>query len=115
MPHNWDDSQNINAGSQAVEWPQGPLTDDMGLTFPQAGWTPLWLEAWVVQDSTGASQRTAQRSGWAPGRWTADGIPPGWKIGSFQPGLALGIALVAYQDGTGAFKQDWWLDPIDLY
>ena len=114
MPQNWDDSQNINAGSKAVEWPQGPLTNDVGQTFLQAGWTPLWLEAWVVQDSTGASQRTAQWSGWAPGRWTADGIPPGWINGSFQPGLALGIALLAWNDGA-TDKQEWWVDAINLY
>jgi hypothetical protein len=114
MPRNWDPSQNINGGSWQVEWPQGPLTDDGGSAFPDVGWTPRWLEAWVVQDSTGASQRTAQRSGWAPGRWTADGIPPGWINGSFQPGLALGIALLAYNDGT-TDTYDWWLDPIDLY
>src|SRR4051794_23872235 len=96
MPRNWDPSQNLNAGQ--VEWPEGPMTTDDGLTFPEAGWTPKWLDAWVVQDSTNASQSTYQTGGWAPGRWTADGIPPGWKNGTFLPGLALGIALVAYND-----------------
>ena len=112
MPRNWDPSQNINGGQ--VEWPQGPLTDDGGLTFPQAGWTPRWLEAWVVQDSTGASQRTAQRAGWAPGRWTADGIPPGWINGSFHSGMAWGFALLAYNDGTKDKVDAWW-EAIYLY
>lgn len=120
MGRNWDPSQNRNhipGGPWQVEWPQGPLTVDAQggpVTFPDAGWTAHWVEAWVVQTSTGASQRTAQWTHWAPGRWTADGIPPGWINGSFQPGLALGIALVAYNDGTGD-KYEWWIDAINLY
>ena len=67
-----------------------------------------------MQLSTGASQRTAQRAGWAPGRWTADGIPPGWINGSFQSDLALGVALAAWHDGT-TVKFEWWVDAIMLY
>ena len=110
MPARWDPSQNLNKG--LVEWPQGPLTDDNGLAFPKAGWTPKWLEAWVVQDGTDASQRTVQTATWAPGRWTADGSSR--VNGIFQPGLALGIALLAYHDGTKD-THDWWFDVVDLY
>lgn len=119
MPANWDFYQNVNFGTSRVEWPMGP----MALT---AGFAPRWVEAWVVQSSTGttatsgtgASQSTSQRSGWAPGytRWTADGIPPGWVNGSFQPGPALGIALLASRNSTtGADEFDFWLDIIELY
>src|SRR5262245_51887375 len=111
MPRNWDPSQNINYGSWQVEWPQGPLTFDDPVNEQ-----PRWLDAWVLQASTGASQRTAQRSGWAPGRWTADGIPPGWKNGSFEEGPALGIALVAWHNNkSGTDEYEWWVDALHLY
>jgi hypothetical protein len=128
MPRNWDPSQNLNNGR--VEWPQGPLTDDKGQDFPTAGWTPRWLDAWVVQAANGAgapagggvphaaigaSQATHQsdESGpWAPGRWTADGM--GWKSGTFYPRLAMGIALLAYKKGNDD-AYDWWIDLVDLY
>ena len=54
MARNWDPSQNINYGSWQVEWPQGPMT------FANPSETPRWVEAWVMQLSTGASQRTAE-------------------------------------------------------
>jgi hypothetical protein len=123
MPKNWDPSQNLNNGQ--VEWPQGPLTDDYGQDFPTAGWTPKWVDAWVVQADSGevataaigASQATRQggpNAAWAPGRWTADGIPPGWRSGTFEKGLALGIALLAYKKGKDD-AYDWWVDVINLY
>jgi hypothetical protein len=109
MPANWDPSQNINFGSWQVEWPQGPMTLDKGVE-------PRWVEAWVVQSSTGASQRTVQTTGWAPHRWTADGIPPGWKNGSFQDGPALGIALLtSHNNTTNSDENLWWVDAVDLY
>jgi hypothetical protein len=115
MPKNWDPIQVINHNTGRVEWPQGPLTNDEGKTFQELGWTPKWVEAWVVQDGTGASQATRQvpNGGWAPGRWSTVGIPPGWIDGRFQPGVALGIALVAYNNGT-ADVFDWWTTPVLL-
>jgi hypothetical protein len=102
-------NQNLNAGR--VEWPTGPLGP-----FPHTEAT--WLEAWVVQGEnggTGASQRTVQTSFAVPGRWTADGIPPGHIQGSFQPGPALGIALVTWHDAaTNTDKFRWWIDAINL-
>lgn len=109
MPGSWDLNQNINFGTHRVEWPTGPL----GL---EPGETPKWVEAWAMQSSTGASQRTAQWTGWAPNYvvWTADGIPPGWINGQFQPGPALGISLLAY-DSSGTDEFYWWLEVVNLY
>ncbi len=116
---NWDYYQNINYGTSRVEWPQGPMELDKGFE-------PRWVEAWVVQSSTGvvatsgtgASQRTSQTAGWQPGytHWTADGIPPGWVNGSFQPGLALGIGLIAsHNNATGTDDFDYWVRIVELY
>lgn len=123
MPRNWDTYQNVNSNTHQVEWPTGPLTWDLGVEPP----TPKWVEAWVVQTNTGAiqetgtgaSQRTAQwrPESWAPGRWTADGIPPGWKNGTFQSGLpASGIALLATHNAqTNTDEFEWWVDVVVLY
>jgi len=102
MPGNWDQIQYINATTGRVEWPTGPVTVDG---------TPKFLEAWVLQRSTGASQRTVQTVFDVPGRWTAGA---GASLqGRFQEGSALGIALVASQDGaTNEFY--WWIDELDL-
>jgi hypothetical protein len=103
---NWDGQQNLNGGR--VEWPTGPLLLD-------AGEIPYWVEAWVVQKTTGASQRTDQRVfGNAPNRWTADDHP--WKQGDFQAGPALGIALVAAKIPGNPDKSTyyWWVDIVEL-
>ena len=99
MPGRWDPNQNLDATTHQVEWPTGPLF------FDSTTEAPTRLEAWVVQDSTGASQRTVQTAFTAfksPGRWTADGIGPGlgWIQGEFQLGPATGIALVASHDSA---------------
>jgi hypothetical protein len=103
---NWDLNQNLNNGR--VEWPTGPIV----LT---GGETATWVEAWVVQRSTGASQRTVQ-SNFNPAnpKWNADGHP--WKQGTFLPGPAMGIALLAASapgnPPTSTFY--WWVDMVDL-
>jgi hypothetical protein len=105
---NWDYNQNLNTGTYQVEWPTGPVT-------VKQTETATWLEAWVVQRSTGASQRTVQRVFGVPGRWTADGIPPGWIEGKFQAGPAIGIALVSsYDSATKKSDFFWWVEEIDL-
>ena len=105
MPGNWDQTQYINASTNRVEWPTGPLT--LGSE------TPIWLEAWVVQRSTGASQRTVDKTFGAPGYWTASGTPS--LQGQFQPGSATGIALVALHDSTTNTDEFyWWVDDIIL-
>ncbi|CAM5767931.1 hypothetical protein LMIY3S_02329 [Labrys miyagiensis] len=111
MPGNWNPYQNINFSTAHVEWPTGPLKLD-------PNWRPVWVEAWVVQTASGATQRTAQWTGWPNNFavWTADGIPPGWINGKFQPGPALGIALLAsHNDVTGEDDSYWWLDVVTLY
>ena len=43
MPGRWYPTQTVSANGR-VEWPKGPID------FPlPAGFTPTWLEAWVVQ------------------------------------------------------------------
>jgi hypothetical protein len=103
MPGRWEQYQNLNAGR--VEWPTGPLDTE--------GETPIWLEAWVVQRSTGASQRTVDTTFGVPGHWTASGTPS--LQGQFQPGSATGIALVALHN-TASNKDEfyWWVDDITL-
>jgi len=112
MPGRWDDNQSLNATTYQVEWPKGPLT------FDSTTEVPTWFEAWVVQDSTGASQRTFQKVvSWVPGRWTAEGIGPGlgWIHGQFELGPAKGIALVASHDSaTNTDKVFWWEHDIVL-
>jgi hypothetical protein len=109
---NWNSPLNLNvfsAGRKRVEWPAGPLTVD-------AGDVATWVEAWVVQRSTGASQRSVQ-SAFQPGdtTWLADGGT--WVEGSFAPGWAMGIALVSTvrdkATHAGA-KFYWWVDMVEL-
>src|SRR5262245_53668906 len=127
----WDYYQNINAVTHWVEWPQGPLSTVQDPLNKDE--IPTWIEAWVLQSSTstapvqgvfstGASQATRQRAGWPPdySRWTADGPPPGWINGQFQPLLpAVGIALLATttpnppNPPTNRFL--WWVEVIVLY
>lgn len=105
---NWDYNQNLNAGQ--VEWPTGPLT-----VAPTGTEIPTWVEAWVLQRATGASQRTVQSSGWVTGQWTADGHV--WREGRFQAGPALGIALVSTRDSATnppTARHYWWIDMINL-
>src|SRR5262245_60239239 len=105
MPKNWDPNQNLN-GSR-VEWPTGPLTFDRNTE------EPTWVEAWVMQDATGASQRTGQSKGWVKGHWTADENP--WKQGAFQSGPALGIPLAAWKDtADGTSHSEWWVRIVNL-
>jgi hypothetical protein len=113
MPRNWDPTQTINSSTGNVEWPQGTMTfEDVG----GGAVVPRFLEAWVLQNDTGAIQRTTQRSGWASGRWNANDFPPGCRSGNFQEGPAVGIALAAWHNNaTNEDKFEWWVDRIYLY
>jgi hypothetical protein len=102
----WDFYQNINAVTKQVEWPMGELD-------PQ-GETLLQLEAWVMQSSTGATQKTVQTEFLVPKRWTADGIPPGTVQGAFQNGPATGIALLSSRKANGANNFTWWVSVLEL-
>ncbi len=102
---NWKFKQKLR--NKQVEWPTGPLT-----AFG-SNETPTWVEAWVVQRSTGTSQRTVDTTFGVPGHWTASGTPS--LQGQFQPGSATGIALVALHN-TASNKDEfyWWVDDITL-
>jgi hypothetical protein len=117
MPANWDPIQTLNGGR--VEWPTGPMT-------LSPGFSPRWVEAWVVQGGlmgpgdtwTGPSQSTGQSSpwsGWGPGstQWTADA--PGWinGNGSFQAGAAIGISVLASRN-AGTYEYHWWFEVVAL-
>jgi hypothetical protein len=102
---NWDQYQTLSNAGQ-VEWPTGPLTDF-------ATDDVKYVEAWVVQRHTGASQRSAKNNpGTGLSYWTADEAP--WRTGTFQPGWAIGIALVSWEDTGGAYHSIWWVDQIFL-
>ncbi|SIT56671.1 conserved hypothetical protein [Mesorhizobium prunaredense] len=114
MAANWDFYQTLNSGR--IEFPKGDQT-------VSTGYTPRWVEAWAVQgggmgpglDLPGPSQSTAHGAGWSafpPNRWTADW--PGWISGTFQPGPAVGIALLASRNG-GATEYNWWFGLVYLY
>jgi hypothetical protein len=100
---NWDPNQTLNGGR--VKWPTGPLTDIPASQVRR-------VEAWVVQDTTGASQRTKQTGNFQQGRWKAD--EGRWTRGVFQAGPADGIAVVSWRDAKGRYHSYWWYDDINL-
>jgi len=132
MPGRWYPTQTVSANGR-VEWPKGPID------FPlPAGFTPTWLEAWVVQGGpptqgqtfvTGPSQSCKQSQAWDPfvlpaggnaGEWKA--TEPGWRQGQFTPSTAstppqfgIGIALMALRNNAGtAYQYEWWVDAVYL-
>jgi hypothetical protein len=116
MPANWYKYQHINNGR--IEWPAGPIN-------AQPGFNPTWIQAWAVQGGqmaqgkfwTGPSQSTNQSvwSGLGPGATTWTATETGWIEGRFQQGWALGIALLALENGTGTYEYEWWHGHIILY
>jgi hypothetical protein len=127
MPGNWHLTQLVNNGR--IEWPSGPINSLTG------GFTPRWVEAWVVQGGpptegevfyTGPSQCGRQSlwsgfllpAGATPGEWIAK--EPGWRQGQFPrstvstPQFAIGIALMATRDNTPAYEYEWWVEIVYL-
>jgi hypothetical protein len=103
----WTYQQNVNTQTGRVEWPTGPLN-------LIGGEQATWLEAWVMQRSTGASQRTFVTAFNNPNQWIADGFQNGgWKQGTFAQGPAIGIALVSTRNGNVSDSY-WWADEILL-
>jgi hypothetical protein len=109
---NFDDSQHLNGGR--VEWPRGPL---LLLNNEEA----LWIQAWIVQASTGSAQTcfgTRKSGAFAQaGYWTANRNQ--YNRGAFQQGFAVGIALlwtrIGPSGGTLQPKYFWWSgDPIQV-
>ena len=71
-------------------------------------------KSWIMQKSTGACQKTVQIGHFADDEWVADGQT--WNEGTFEPGLAIGVAMVALSvpgdPPTTSFY--WWADAIML-
>jgi hypothetical protein len=107
MPANWDAVQQITNGR--VELAKGPLD----LTVNQK---PKWVDAWIVQSSTGSAQTYygSESSGAfaVAGKWIANTRL--YNRGTFQPGPAVGIALVYWKDGNQNGYIWWSEDPIEL-
>jgi hypothetical protein len=107
MPANWDLVQNITSGR--VDFSTGPLV----LTGNQ---TPKWVDAWIVQSSTGSAQSyygSARSGAFAvAGHWIANVRL--YNRGTFLPGPAVGIALVHWRDGNQNGYIWWSEDPIEL-
>jgi hypothetical protein len=107
MPANWDPVQTIVNGH--VDFPTGPLV----LTGNQK---PKWVDAWIVQSSTGSAQTYygSKTSGAfnTPGKWIANVRL--YSLGNFLPGPAVGIALVYWKDGNNNGYIWWSEDPIEL-
>jgi hypothetical protein len=106
---NWHPVQYINALNGRVEFPKGPII----LT---GGEKPKWVDAWVVQASTGSAQTyygSVSSGGFAVAdEWTANVRL--YSRGRFEPGPAVGIALLYVKDGD-VKKYFWWsADPIEL-
>jgi hypothetical protein len=110
MPANWDHVQTI-AASGRVEFPTGPL-DFMGNLTQK----PRWVDAWIVQSSTGSAQTYYGSRGsgafLTPGKWVAN--VELYSRGRFVPGLAVGIALVYVRNGNNNEYLWWSEDPIEL-
>jgi hypothetical protein len=105
---NWHPTQHIAANGR-VEFPKGPLA----LT---GGDRPRWVDAWIVQASTGSAQTyygsVASGAFTVAGEWTANVRL--YNKGRFQPGPAVGIALLYVKDGDNN-EYFWWTeDPIQL-
>lgn|SRR5689334_11015619 len=92
-----------------VEWPNGRLVSD--------GETMLWIEAWVMQDSTGAVQMTYQAD-FEEGAttWTANNprYPEPWTSGLFEEGAALGTAIAISRTAAGEQLYYWWTQEVNL-
>jgi hypothetical protein len=109
---NWDPVQNITSGR--VDFSTGPLD----LTGLPGNPTPRWVDAWIVQSSTGSAQTYYGSKGSGAfavaGHWIANVRL--YNRGTFLPGPAVGIALVYWKDTNSSSKGYlWWSeDPIEL-
>jgi hypothetical protein len=116
---NWDLRQKINSATGFVEWPTGPLV-------PAPGEIIVRVEAWVMQQKTGAVQMTYQTAFPTPGNppnpwiWIANKpwypSQNNWTGGRFKPGPALGTAIAIATDVSGtAQTYYWWSQEVELY
>jgi len=110
----WHPVQKIHPVTKLVQFPKGPLV-------LATGETPKWIDAWVVQSSTGSAQTCYGSATGTPSalpafptatEWTANVIS--YNKGHFKPGPAVGIALLYVRDGSKN-EYFWWSDdPIEL-
>lgn len=106
----WDQTFNISEYG-FVEWPGGTLElkehEEM-----------LWIEAWVMQQSSGAVQMTYQAEfDEDSGTWTAANprYPEPWTNGKFKEGAALGTAIaISKKTDTGEQLYYWWTQEVEL-
>jgi hypothetical protein len=105
---NWHPVQYIAANGR-VEFPKGPL--DLSPSE-----RAKWVDAWIVEASTGSAQTyygsDASDAFDVADEWTANVRL--YNRGRFEPGPAVGIALLYVKDGSDN-KYFWWTeDPIEL-
>jgi len=105
---NWHPVQYIAANGR-VEFPKGPL--DLSPSE-----RAKWVDAWIVQASTGSAETyygsDASDAFDVADEWTANVRL--YNRGRFEPGPAVGIALLYVKDGSDN-KYFWWTeDPIEL-
>ena len=112
----WDLRQHIHDGY--VVYPTGPISLAPGETLVR-------VEAWVMQQRTGAVQMTFHSyANTIPTNWIADKVwypkapntsPPTFPArGPFRSGPALGTA-VAIGELNGQPTYYWWTQEVDLY
>jgi hypothetical protein len=106
---NWHPVQYIDAMSGTVKFPIGPL-------ILNPGEVARWVDAWIVQSSTGSAQTCYGSIGsgafGTPNQWTANVFL--YNKGRFRPGPAVGIALLYVRDGNRNEYFWWSQDPIEL-
>jgi hypothetical protein len=108
---NWGIPPNQTLKNGKVEYPTGKLNDFTSTDHLEH------LEAWVVQYTTGstvgATQRNEQTGSWgSKTSWLAK--EGQWNVGTLQVGSAIGVAVVAWTDGSGTSHTYWWSENINL-
>ena len=114
MAPNWDPVQTLTGGR--VDFSTGPL-DLTGLPGNPVNPKPKWVDAWIVQSSTGSAQTyygSASSGAFAVGgHWIANVRL--YNRGILLPGPAVGIALLYWKADNNVNGYLWWSeDPIDL-
>ena len=118
----WDLRQKLDRTTGFILAPTGPLT-------PAPGELMVRVEAWIMQQKTGAVQMSFQGVFPTPGNpwiWVADSAwypkvphsnPPVFPRGGlFKPGPALGSAIAIATDVTSTEQYYyWWSQEIELH
>jgi len=114
MPANFNREQRLITATGFVQYPTGPM-------FPVAGEVIQRVEVWVMQKATGAIQMSYRNFVAHPPAnphiWIADDMwyPPNWNGGLFQPGPALGSAvLISLSSHSHTQSYYWWSEEVKL-